>query len=117
MLAQTINNPAIGNLANLSGSEFLGNVVSAAISLGFIIGTLVFFFMLLSGAIQWISSGGDKTSYESAKQRITQAFVGLVILFSFFAILNLTECFFGIGLRQIRIGTLNISFASAPFCP
>ncbi len=116
MLSQTIENPAIGNLGRLSPNEFLSQIISALISLGFVVGALIFMFMLLIGGIQWITSGGEKTSYEQAKSRITSALIGLVVLFSFFAILYFVECFFGIGIREISIGELNISFSGAPFC-
>lgn len=115
-IAQRINNPAIGNLGNQPATQFFSNLISSLISFGLVIGTLVFMFMLLWGGIQWITSGGDKTNYEAARQKITNALIGLLVLFSFFAILNLVECFFGIGLRRITIGPFNIGFSSAPFC-
>lgn len=115
-IAQRINNPAIGNLGNQPATQFFGNLISSLISLGLVIGTLVFMFILLLGGIQWITSGGDKVNYEAARQKITNALVGLLILFSFFAILNLVECFFGIGLRRITIGPFNIGFTNASFC-
>jgi len=110
-----IKNPVL-NYGDISGTTFFGNLFSALISLGFVVGSLVFFFILLTGGVQWMTSGGDKNAYESAKSKLTHAFIGLVILFSFFAIIYFVECFFGIGLRSIRIGPFNIGFANAPFC-
>lgn len=114
LLAQRIINPA-ANIAR-SGSEFFSRLIPALVSLGFVIGSLVFLFILIVGAIKWMSSGGDKAQYEAARQKVGSALVGIVILFSVFAVLNLAECFFGIGLRKIRIGPFNIGFTNAPFC-
>jgi hypothetical protein len=45
---------------------------------------------------------------EQARNRITTALVGIVILLSFVGILNLVEIFFGIGLRRVEVGPFNI---------
>ncbi len=117
LLAQAvINNPALGNLGTLNGAQFFDRLFPALVSLGLTIGGIVFLFMLIWGGVEWITSGGDKVRNEAARQRVTNALTGIVILFSVFAILNLVECFFGIGLRQINIGIFQIGFGSAPIC-
>jgi hypothetical protein len=78
------------------------------VGLLFIIGAIVFFFMLLIGALQWISSGGDKGKLESARGRLTSAIVGIVILLGSFAIIKLIETFFGINILTLDIGSLII---------
>jgi hypothetical protein len=104
----TITNPAIGNLGKDKGVDFLQTALPAAIQIGFIIGVLIFFFVLITGAIQWVSSGGDKQALEVAKGKITNALIGIVILFSIFAIINLIERFFGIPILTLDIGKLVI---------
>ena len=105
----TVTNPALGDsLQGLSGVEFLQKLVPALVGFGFVIGTVIFFFMLLIGAIQWIASGGDKANVEAAKGRITNAVVGLVLLFSILAVVKLIEFFFGIDILTIDIGPLKI---------
>lgn len=88
--------------------EFIKNFVSGAIGLAFVVGTVIFFFMLIFGAIQWISSGGDKQALEGAKGRVTNAIIGLVILFSLFAVLSLINTFFGIKIMTLDIQSLVI---------
>lgn len=118
LLAQEINNPALPtDLGSLTGSEFFGRLIPALISFGLVIGAIFFIFYLIYGGIQWISSGGDKVQMESARSKITNALIGIIVLFAFFAILNLVECFFGIGLRQFEVGPFQINFSSSPFCP
>lgn len=116
-IAQTINNPAVGKLGSLNGSQFLGRLIPALLGVGLTIGAVVFLFVLIIGAVEWITSGGDKVRYESARDKITKGLIGIFILFCFFVILNLVECFFGIGLRQIAVGELSIGFKGSPFCP
>jgi len=106
--SNSITNPVLGNLGNLSGSEFFAKVIPTAVGLGLVIGVLVFLFMLITGAIQWISSGGDKQALESARGKITNALIGLIILFAAFAIIQVIERFFGINILTLDIGPLVI---------
>jgi len=78
------------------------------VGLGFFIGVLVFFFIMIMGAIQWITSGGDKAAVEGARGKITNAIVGVVILLSLFALLKVIEDFFGINILALDIGALKI---------
>jgi hypothetical protein len=103
-----ITNPILGNLNYQSGVGFFQKFVPALINIILIGGVLVFFFVLITGAIQWISSGGDKQAVESARGKITSALVGIVILFAVFAIVKLIEVFFGIEILTLDIGSLII---------
>lgn len=116
LLAQQIRNPAI-DLPFSNGTAFFNSFIPALIGLAFVIGAIVFLLMLVTGAISWITSGGDKIRLEAARSKITNALVGIVVLLGFFAILNFVECFFGFGLRQITVGPFNIGFLSQAVCP
>lgn len=112
LLAQgeTINlRPGQGFTVPLETLTF-GQVIGAAIVLILIIAAIVFFFMLVIGGVRWISSGGDKTATEAARNQITAALVGLVIVFAAWAILQLIQVFFGIdilgGLQVINVQTI-----------
>jgi TRAP-type C4-dicarboxylate transport system permease small subunit len=97
--------PSTGASGN-AGVTFLQKAVPAAITLGFIVGVIVFFFTLLIGGIQWISSGGDKQAVEAARGKVSNALIGLVILFALFAIIQLLNTFFGVHLLQLTLPTL-----------
>lgn len=110
----SINNPALKpELQSLLGSEggtgYLGRLLPSLVGILFIVGVVVFFFMFLMGAIQWVSSGGDKGSLESARGRLSSAIIGLVILFSFFAIAKLIESFFQIDILNLDLTSLFIT--------
>jgi hypothetical protein len=59
--------------------------------------------MLLLGGMQWILSGGDKASTESARGKITAALIGLVIIFSAWAIATLINSIFGVNILNLTI--------------
>jgi hypothetical protein len=104
---QGITNPALGeNVRNFSGTEFFNKLLPNLIGLSFIVGAIIFVAIIIVGAIQWIISGGDKAGIESAKGKITNAVIGLVILLSLFAIIYVIENFFGIKLLELRINFL-----------
>jgi len=104
-----INNPALGpRLQGKTGIQFFQALIPNLITLGLIIGTVIFLFIIIIGAIQWISSGEDKNALEEAKHKITNAVVGIIILFAVFAILKVIENFFGISILALDIGSLVI---------
>lgn len=79
------------------------SIVSNLINLILIVALVVFLFLLLLGGIQWITSGGDKESLAKARGKITSALVGLIIVFSAWAILSLVKGFF--GLKKSSVST------------
>lgn len=74
----------------------IGQLISAIVGLAIIVAALLAFLYLVWGGIEWISSGGDKAGMESARNRITAAFVGLAIVAAAWAITALLQQFFGI---------------------
>lgn len=79
------------------------NLISSLIKLLLIVAAVVFFFMLVIGGIKWILSGGDKAKTEEARNQITAALVGLVIVFSAWAIAQLITALFGISIFDLKI--------------
>lgn len=110
-----ITNPAlIPVLQRIGGEMFLGNFISLLITLFLIAGSIVFLFLLLLGGIQWMLSGGDKAAVESARGRITSALIGLLIMFSAWAIITLLEQFLGIKILSAPIQLPTLIPSPAP---
>lgn len=84
----------------------LQGMISGAVKLVMIVAALVFFFLLIVGGIQWMTSGGDKAATESARGRITAALIGLVIVFSAWAIATLLDALFGVNIFELTIPKL-----------
>jgi hypothetical protein len=89
-------------------SWFFSYFIPKFIIFAFIVGVLAFLASFIIGAIGWISSGGDKNAIEAAKGKITNAIIGLIILFSLFAVLYAIEKFFGVTILSIDIDSLII---------
>ncbi len=107
-LAQ-IKNPALGEgLQSKSGIVFLQDVLPAFITLVFVVGAIIFLFVFISGAIGWMTSGGDKQSVETARGRITGALIGIILLLVAYAIIGVIEDFFGVNILELDIGALKI---------
>lgn len=106
----SITNPVLPSSLgeNPDPVSYLQELFPRIVTLILIIGSLVFFFYLIIGAIQWTSSGGDKQAVESARGKITNALLGMVILFAVFAIIKILEGFFNTKILTLDIGSLLI---------
>ncbi len=86
------------------------SVISGAISLVILVTIIVFFFILVMGGLKWITGGGDEKKIASARAQITNGLIGLVIIFSVWAIIRLIGTIFGIDMFNLTIP----SFLSSP---
>ncbi len=98
--AINISNP--NGVGNPTGFQ-IGDIISWAITLVVVVAGLIFFFMLIIGGLRWVLSGGDKAQTEAARGQITAALIGLVIIFSAWAIAKLVETVFGISILSVSI--------------
>ena len=96
-------NPGGGFGNQLTGLTVVG-IIKVAISLVMIVVALIFFFMLIWGGLRWVMSQGDEKAVTGARGQITNALIGLAIVFAAFAIMKLIGIVFGVDL----LGTINI---------
>jgi len=82
------------------GNAFLStqNIIQVSITLIIIIATLAALAVIIFGGIRWIVSGGDKEKLQGARNMITYALVGLIVIFLSYFIINTISNFFGIKL-------------------
>lgn len=99
-LAQEKIELGVGNNSNFVGLQNLSisGIISGAISLVMLVVAIVFFFVLIMGGLRWVMSEGDQKNVEAARNQITNALIGLAIVFAAFAIMKLIETIFGISL-------------------
>lgn len=86
-----------GNI-NFSGTSALQAVtraISSIIGLMTVAAAIWFLFQFIIGGFSWVTSGGDKTKVQQAQQRLSNAFIGLVVVVAGWAILALVGQFFG----------------------
>jgi len=107
--AETIKlTPGSGSFGDSLTGITVPGIVSGAISLAMLVVALVFFFILILGGLKWVMSGGDQKNVEAARNQITNALIGLAIVFAAFAIMKLIEIVFGISLLSgITVPTFN----------
>lgn len=72
----------------------IGDTINTVLTFVFVVAVLLVFMYIVWGGITWITSGGDKGKTEEARNKITAAVVGLIILLASFAILQLVVRFF-----------------------
>lgn len=70
--------------------------ISFIIKLLLLVAFIVAFIFLVIGGIRWITAGGDPKGVEAARNTVTAALIGLVIVLSAFALIKLIEFFFNI---------------------
>lgn len=70
------------------GAKGLSNVLSKIIQLIYTVAAVLFVFMVIISAVQWILSGGDKEAVGNARKRLTYATIGIVLLAIAFVIIR-----------------------------
>ena len=69
--------------------------VSSVVGMLTVVASIWFMFMLLFAGYEWISAGGDAKKLASARDRITHAFTGLVIVVGSWSLVAVAGQFFG----------------------
>jgi hypothetical protein len=87
----------LGPFGNITGNpiESVTKGISGVIGFLTIVAVIWFLIQFLIGGISWISAAGDKTKLQESRDRLTNAFIGLLVVVSGWAILALAGQFFG----------------------
>src|SRR3989344_2043928 len=100
------------NIGSLLGQVFAFVLITASI--------LLFLYLILGG-VQWMTGGGDKVATQAAKDRLTAALVGILIILSVYGVMKIVEAAFGINvLGSIKLPTAPDSIPyliKDPNCP
>ncbi|MEX0896298.1 MAG: hypothetical protein WDZ94_05220 [Patescibacteria group bacterium] len=84
-------------------AEDIGGIITFALNFIMVVALLLVFFYLIWGGIQWITSGGDKSKTEEARNKITAAVVGIIILAAAYALVQFVAYILGFGGLQEAI--------------
>jgi len=85
------------------GFKNLGDFIQKTLTLAFIIAVITVLAMLIWGAFEWITSGGDKDSVGKARSRIINALIGLAVLAIAFALFQVAGQFLGFNVLNFNI--------------
>ena len=95
-----LNDPAIG----ASPEVYVNNVIQAIISIFLLVAVIYFIWHFVMSAYHMISSNGDPKKWEEAQKGILYAGVGIVLVFSLFAVLKFVGTVTGVqGLKDLTI--------------
>lgn len=86
-----------------SYAQSFNQLINFIMRLVLAVSALLVFAFLIWGAFDWITSGGDKGKVEHARGKIVAAVVGLIIIASSYAVLNLVLSFLGFGSLQAAL--------------
>ena len=104
-----ITNPVLDGAGEGEGVTIMNQILRVMLNFLLIVGVIYSMLNLIIGAYRWMSGGRDKGYLQEARERVFNAVVALVILFSVFAIMNLIGELFGINLVQLKVPTITNS--------
>jgi len=82
-------------------SSDVGDIFNKVLGFVLVIAGILVFAYLIWGGVEWITSGGDSGKTEKARNKITGAIVGLVILVSAYAIFKLVLELLGLSVGDM----------------
>lgn len=82
---------------------FVGRILTAMMA----IAAIIVLIALVTGAVDWINAGGDKSKIEKAREKMTQAVMGIFVLSAVLAIFTLVQSFLGISIFTFTNGGRN----------
>lgn len=92
-----VNSPStIFTTANYS--NLLPNIVSRVLAFAIPIAGLYFFIRLLTSGFAYMTSMGDPGKLQTAQKQLTNALIGLILVFTAYFIAQLLLNIFGIGI-------------------
>lgn len=81
-----------------AGFSALSRVISIIIGFITLTAGIYFLFQIIVGGVGWMSSTGDKNKLQQAQDRMTNAFIGLVIVVGAYAITWVVGNVFGLDI-------------------
>lgn len=88
-------NIAKGAAGGEAGLKAVTGAVSSVIGVMTVAAAIWFIFQFMTGGFYWITSAGDKTKLNEARDRIQNAFIGLIVVVAGWAVLALAGQFLG----------------------
>ncbi len=80
-----------------------GGVIGSVVSFILFLAIFIAFIFLVIGGLKWMTSGGDKSAIESARNTIIAAIIGLVVAFLAYLIMSLILGFLGLSFETLTL--------------
>ena len=104
-LAQITNPVLKANLGAGNGGSALGIIMGNLYNTLVMVGALALLLYLAWGGINWITAGGKADKIELAKEKITNAVIGMIALIAVIAVSNVLSKIFGFDLLNPVVPT------------
>ena len=110
--AQASANPCTGTptgiaktLCNLGGTDGanIATTIQNIVVFFIVLAVIIALLYLLYGGIKWITSRGEKTEVEAARNHIIAAIIGLIVVFLAIFIVTIVLSAFGLNIGQLVI--------------
>jgi len=88
---------------NIPTGVTISTVIGAVVTILLIAAAVIFLVYLVLGGIKWIMSEGDKAQVEAARNQITHAIFGLVIVFGAWIVISLVQGILGINILNLQL--------------
>lgn len=94
----TLNKELLPDAAKAQAMSTPRGFISAIIPYMFTFGGLILFIMLIWGGFEMLTGAANPKSQEAGKQRITNALIGFILLFSSYWLAQIVQAIFGISI-------------------
>ena len=84
-----------GSVRNFAGKN-LGDIINTVLPYAYSLAGIILLLLLIAGGLGLMTSAGDPKKVESAQKRITNAIIGIVIIFASYWIIQLLSTLLGI---------------------
>lgn len=79
-----------------TAADNFGNLIARLMNVVMALSLLLVLFYLVIGSVEWITSGGEKGKTENARNKITNAMIGIIILSGVLAIFKFVQYLLGV---------------------
>lgn len=118
MLNVTIDLRGTSTADQLTGaSRGFGDYLSSILSFVMVIAAVALLLFLIWGAIEWITSAGDNSKVQKARDKITQSVIGMIVLSATVAIFMFVQQFLGIDVLRFGGTSTPTTSQSQPVKP
>ena len=90
------------------GLTGISAIVSSVIGLMTISAGIWFLFQFIVGGFNWINAAGDKAKLQASRDRLTNSFIGLIVVVAGWSILALAGTFFDVDFTLSRDNMLQL---------
>lgn len=86
-----------------TGAGGLSLILTNIVALIYSLAAVVLVFMFVLGAWEWLTSGGDKEKIDSARKKISNAIIGIILFAVAFAVIQVLSTFTGFKFFEPRV--------------